>query len=289
MKRIKFLFLLAIVGLVFLNIETSYARFETNSKGELVEVTENGTINWSSKKVEAQGSAEADQSLFKQKVSAEVRARANLLKVLDGVQIKSERIVRDGRLKGEISTEKVEGFLKHSRVSEPGKNSLGLLEVTAYVYLDENSNSVLLPSVYFKGPSDSQKQSDQPLNAKPVSYTGLIVDAGGLSVRPALMPKFFDESGLQEIYRPRSMDREFIIKNGYCGYAGSLVKAKKVVDRVGHEPLVVKAAGVSENGIDFFIKKEDVAKMLSAEEKNGILRNGRIMIVVDVSDMNKEE
>ncbi|PQP33167.1 hypothetical protein C6A36_00645 [Desulfobacteraceae bacterium SEEP-SAG10] len=289
MKLRKALLFLAILGLVFYGFGNGYAQLVTNEDGEIVEVIKDGTINWTTNRVEAKGAAEKDQSLFKQKVSAEVRARTNLLKVLDGVHIKSERIVRDGRLKGEISTENVEGFLKHSRVTEPGTNSLGLLEVTAYVNIDKNGRSILLAPTYFQGSSDEYKVTGQTVKEIPAEYTGLIIDASGLPARPAMLPRFFAESGTQELYVPRALDREFIIENGYCAYAGSLEKAKKVTDRIGTEPLVVKAVKVSENGIDFIVKNEDAIKILNAEKKSGILSNSRIMIVVNTSIESSDE
>ncbi len=294
MKTIKTVVFVLIGLTLAFQCRPAHAGLEINNQGDLVETTEDGAINWTANRIHAKGCAQPDQSIFCQKASAEVLARTNLLKILDRVHINSERIVREGRLKGLISTEKIEGYLHHSRVSLPKKNSLGLLEVTAYVYLDRAGRSVLLPPEYLQDNSAGVEKSDlsgasNAVIPEPSSYTGLIIDARDLDIRPALLPKILTKLGDQEIYRPLSANRESILGEGFCGYAGSITAAKKTTDRVGVTPMIIRAEKVASNGVDLFVDSDDAVRILDADRNSGILENCRIMIVVDPSKNGAEE
>lgn len=261
------------------------AEIGINRNGEIIESNGAGSINWTTRRVEATGCAEKDQSFFKQRVAAEVVARTNLLKLLGEVKIESERIVRDGLLRGEISIEKVQGLLRYARVTEPRTNSQGLLEVTAYVYLDQAGNSLLSPVVerpWVSGvpaPEDAPPKSE--IATKQVVYSGLIIDATGLSLRPAMMPKLLVEGSDMELFNPKEYDQQKYDEQGFCGYTGSLEKAIQAVDRVGAFPLVAKAAGVSSNRIDLILKKEDAGEVMKAEREGRVLSQGRVMVILN--------
>jgi hypothetical protein len=284
MKKLSDLVILTLIVIVTLSIpSTVFPRTEVNEEGDLVEVADGGTINWTTKRIEATGCAERDQSLYQQKMVAEVSARSNLLRILDGVHITAERIVRDGRLRGEISTEKIEGFLKHSRVSEPRTNSLGLMEVSAYISLNKEGLSVLLPPGHFKNGVDRLRASESSVNLDSAGsenlYTGLIIDTTGLAVRPSIMPRILSDKDERDVLKPEASDRKYIIQQGFCGYAASLDKAKSLTDRVGNRPLVVKAVKVGPNGVDLFVNEEDANKIQSENMQGGIFSKGRIIIV----------
>ena len=270
------------VGFAFLAlfINSVYAQYRVNEKNEIIEDRENGSINWSNNRISAKGCAESDQSLFNQKIAAEVAARANLLKVLDGVQISSERVVRDGRTKGVINTEKVEGFLKHSRVSEPEKNSIGLLEVTAYVNVDKKARILMLPDAYFHEEEEYDDYDFSTSSENTSLYTGIIIDASNLKVKPAMLPGLFDEDG-RVIYSPSPSDKSSILENGFAGYTGSLDKAKMLKDRVGEAPLIIKAEKASSDGINLYLDNNDARKVLDAEKISRVLSDCRVMIVIN--------
>ena len=52
---------------------------------------------------------------------------------------------------------------------------------------------------------------------EPDTYTGLIVDARGIGVKPSMVPVIVDESR-QEVYGPAYVSREYAVQNGICQY-----------------------------------------------------------------------
>lgn len=275
----RWLFFLAVaVSLVFVP-SGGFAQFEVNDSGDFIQSAENGNINWTARKIEAKGVAAKDQSEFKQQVAAEAIARTNLLKVLKSVQINSQVMVRDGILGGMISLEKIEGLLSHSRVTAPSLNQRGLMEVTAYVYLDRQGNTVLIPDALIETVSASDEPTPWPTEETvPGACTGLIIDAGHLPVRPVLMPQIYIGDTDQSIFTA-NVSREYLLTHGLCGYAGSMEKAMKTTDRIGTNPLVIKAVGVKGGGADIAISEEDAIKILGIDKSDGILSQCRVMIV----------
>lgn len=249
-----------------------------NPVDDVLESVPGGVINWTARRIEARGTAEKDQSAFQQQLTAEVQARANLLKVLDGVRVKAERITRDGRIKGEMISEEIEGILRHSRVTPPAVNELGLTEVIAYAYLDSQGQPMLVPGVR-RSDAAQRPVAVSPASVQAEDWTGLIIDAGNLPLRPALVPRFIKEGGSSVINDRITMSHTDIIRQGYCGYTGTEKSARLNADRIGKNPLVIKATGVSSNGTDLFVSAEDAAKISELNARKGLLRSGRIIIV----------
>jgi len=279
MKTKKIFSTIMICSIIFIIYGIGTAHVMINNDNEVVEVTENGNINWSTIQIAAKGYADGNQSDFKQNITAATMARANLIKILQEVQIDSETIVRDGILKGTITTEKVNGLLKHSRVSAPHTNSLGLMEVTASVYLDENNRAILIPDQTFNNTTEKIKPSVLP-RGNNKNYSGLILDASGFNVKPAMMPGLYVDDSKWDLLAG-NISKEHSLKNGNCGYAGSILKAKQLVDRIGQTPLLVKVKSVSPDGADLYITNDDATSILKAEAKSKILDQCRIVIVVN--------
>ena len=74
-------------------------------------------------------------------------------------------------------------------------------------------------------------------------HTGVVIDARGLAIQPALFPKIMDERG-QTLYAPESVDREAAVQQGYVAYAKAFDQAPAQA-RVGEHPLVLRALRVA--------------------------------------------
>ena len=116
---------------------------------------------------------------------------------------------------------------------------------------------------------------------KPQVFTGLIIDAKGLGIKPAMAPKVFDEAG-NEVYGTMYVSRDFAVKYGMAGYAKSVEDASKNKDRVGKTPENVKAIKASgANKCDVVISSGDANAVRSSAKNLKFLQECRVIIVVD--------
>jgi hypothetical protein len=111
-------------------------------------------------------------------------------------------------------------------------------------------------------------------------YTGLIVDARGLGVRPAMAPKILNEEG-KEVYGSAYINRDWAVREGMVGYLKDPAAAQ-ANPRVTDKPLLVKALKVSGDGrVDTVISNADAAALQSATQNLSMLEKCRVIILVD--------
>ncbi|MBM2837773.1 MAG: hypothetical protein HW415_398 [Deltaproteobacteria bacterium] len=111
-----------------------------------------------------------------------------------------------------------------------------------------------------------------------VNFSGLIIDAREVEVKPALMPKVLNEKG-EVIYSSANMRKEEAVKTGVVGYAKEVDAAKKH-PRVTETPVVVAALkGSGEKRSDVIISDGNALTITTTEPTLGYLKKGRVMIV----------
>jgi hypothetical protein len=109
-------------------------------------------------------------------------------------------------------------------------------------------------------------------------YTGVIIDARGLAVRPALFPRLLDEGG-QTLYTPTQVDATIAAQRGYMVYA-SAVDSPQLEGRVGKQPLILRARRVlGPARVDLVVNQPDAAQVQNAEALRLLLRQCRVVIV----------
>ncbi len=119
---------------------------------------------------------------------------------------------------------------------------------------------------------------EQKLDLNKVNFSGLIIDAREVEVKPALMPKVIDEKG-GIIYSASNMQKEEAVKTGVVGYAKEVDAARKH-PRVTETPVVVAALkGSGEKKSDVIISGRDAQVITTTEPTLGYLKKGRVMIV----------
>lgn len=127
-------------------------------------------------------------------------------------------------------------------------------------------------------PAPKYDKKVQPSEEK---YTGLIIDASGKGVKPVMVPRILSAEGSKEIYSPAIANKEWAMRMGFAGYAGSMKKAKQN-DRVGSNPIIInaeKSQGI--NGGNIVVSEADAARIMSADMKQKFLKNCRLVIVVN--------
>ncbi len=109
--------------------------------------------------------------------------------------------------------------------------------------------------------------------------TGLVIDARGTGLQPALVPGILDEDGRQ-LYGEKYVSRESVVRWGMCRYFLGLTAARRSPRVAGH-PLVIRglrAAGPGKTSV--VINSSDAEKIRSASEVIALLRNCRVVIVL---------
>ncbi|MBW1683090.1 MAG: hypothetical protein JRJ83_17035, partial [Deltaproteobacteria bacterium] len=94
------------------------------------------------------------------------------------------------------------------------------MEATVAMPLTGALTDLVLPKT--KGRPEGPTPQETPGSpAKGVTYTGLVVDARGFRVKPAMSPRILDEDG-NEVYGSASVSREYAVQQGMAGYAKDL-------------------------------------------------------------------
>ena len=153
------------------------------------------------------------------------------------------------------------------------------------VHMSGISAIVLPPAGYAPAPATPMPGASSPAAAAPAAprpgtVTGLIVDARGLGLRPAMSPKIMDQNG-GIVYGPGNFTREYAVKMGVAGYSKNLEQAQQN-PRVTGNPLVVKGIGVQgANGADLVLAAGDVARVKNADSSGNFLGNCKVLILID--------
>lgn len=249
------------------------------SKNEVVEPLKgDAAINWTLQTIRVTGSGApspdapniAAARLGAERV-AKLDAMRNALEAIQGVRIDSETTVRNAILESDYIRSQVQGYVYGARVVDTRYLSDGAVQVTVEVSLKGAMNDLLLP--------EDTGTKEVPKTGNPV-YTGLIINAKGLKVRPALSPKILDNDG-REVYGSAFVSRDYAIEQGMVGYAKDLTAAQQN-ERVTNNPLIVKAVKTSgAGGSDIIIGSEDSRTLNDASQNLSFLEQCRVMIVVD--------
>ena len=127
-------------------------------------------------------------------------------------------------------------------------------------------------------PVPAKPTEPEKIDLSRVNYSGLIIDAREVEVKPALMPKVLNEKG-EVIYSSANMQKEEAVKTGVVGYAKEVDAAKKH-PRVTETPVVVAALkGSGEKRSDVIISDGNARTITTTEPTLGYLKKGRVMIV----------
>ena len=262
------------------------------------QVGDTGIINYEDGYVEAVGIGAVDTAKIKGSNArpmclraATVVAYRNLLEVTKGVQIDSQTTIRDFVTESDVINAAISGFVKGARTVNTDYLSDGTCEVTLRMSLSGKFAQTIIPRAI----QEQQKRESpppapvkpEPASVKPVPtpaaapvYTGMVVDARGLGVRPAMSPKIVDEAGA-EVYGSMIVDKTYAVSQGISGYARDLTAAQGN-QRVTDNPVTVK--GVSAEGAgkaDIKISNDDAKQIRSTEESLGFMKKCRVMIVLD--------
>ena len=263
----------------------------------LIEIKENGTIDWTTGVVEAKGIGVPATYTYPVKSKAQgeeilseaiTKAGHNLLETIVSLRIDSQNRVID-------IVENFPSIMKQLRdmaQKAPEIEKLrkyqydGTVEARSQMSLSGGFSQLILPPEIRQIEPIKQvfkPKSPSKLRIRSRSseiFTGMVVDARNIQAVPVLAPKILDEN-LEEVFGPAFVSREFAVQHGMVRYSADLLKAK-LHPRVSVRPLIVKALKTILPGrCDFIISNADAAKLRSASEHLLFMRECRVVIVLD--------
>jgi hypothetical protein len=206
--------------------------------------------------------------------AAQVVAYRNLLEAIKGVRVDSTTTVENFMVTSDVIRTEVSGIIQGATVMDKKYMSDGSVEVTVGMKLTGALADTLLP----KGAAPSTPGIAPGATGQ--LYTGLVVDARGLGVRPALAPKILNEDG-KEVYGSAWISRDYAVREGMVGYLKDPAAAQ-TNPRVADKPLMVKAIKTSGDArVDTVISNADAAAIQSASQNLSMLEKCRVIILVD--------
>jgi hypothetical protein len=251
------------------------------------QVGDAGAINWQDQIITATGigAPNPNMPLAAQRAGALEAAKRvalrNLLETVKGMSINSETTVENAMMTSDVINTKVSGVVRNFRVVNTRYMSTGDIEVDVEIPLSGVLTDALLPVTgQTMAPGQGFPGYQPGTTGQGSVFTGLIIDARGANLRPAMAPKILDEQG-NEVYGTGYVDREYAVQIGVVGYEKDLNRAKSN-ERVTNNPLVVKAlkSGGATN-CDVIISNRDAQTVLNAAQNMNFMEKCKVMIILD--------
>ena len=261
---------------------------------------ENG-VNWSSGFIEATAIGVAPPYATSPQhgralaiTAGALLARQELLAIAQGIAIDGQTTVQALMVADAVTQGRVSGVLRGAQIVATRDLGGGAVEVTVAVAQTGEFADLLLPRMLQATtpmptrpavpPTPAPAPTPSPAPSRPappqVVYSGLVIDARGLGVRPAMAPKVVSEGG-QEVYGFSVVDRNWVVQQGMAGYSKDLPAAQSH-ERVTDRPLTIKAlAAAGTNKTDIMIANADAQQLLGSGSHLAFLEKARVMIVVD--------
>ena len=247
-----------------------------------------GTINWQDQIIRSTGIGAPNPKvpLAAQRAGALNAARIDALrKVLEtvkGMYINSETTVENAMVVSDVINTKVEGIVRSFKVVDTRYMSTGDVEVDVELPLSGVLADALLPSPWTTMNPGQGYPGFQGSAVSPQStvYTGLIIDARGAGVRPAMAPKIVDQQG-NEVYGTGYVSRDYAVQIGVVGYEKDINRAR-ANERVTNNPMIVKALKASgANSTDIVISNSDAQNILAAAQNLNFMEQCKVMVILD--------
>lgn len=229
-------------------------------------------VNWEGQVLKATGAGAPDvrastaaQARLGAETAAKMDAFRNLLSQAKGITVSSSKTLGDVMTTNEDVKGKVEGVIRGYKITGKRYFSDQGVEVDVEVPLAAIASAL---------PEESGAPATAVNTSGDAANTGLVIDARGLKVTPALSPRVLDESG-KSLYGIDCLSQEARKSKGAASYFQSLEGAKAKL--VGEKPLVLKASKV--NGTDLVVSADDAKKL--AGTNTSYLAEGRVAIITN--------
>lgn len=221
--------------------------------------------------------------------AAIVDAQRNLAEQINGVQVDAETTVENFVTTSDVVKTKVSALIKGATVVEEQLMPDGSYHVVMSMpmYGTQGLSSAIMPAIRQNTPPTPpppviSATITAQIQTSGVGYTGVIVDASGMGLKPSFSPVIYDTNG-RAIYGVSNINYDQAISQGMVGYSSSLSSAQ-TLPRIGGSPLVVKAVQVrggnnSTNPVNVVVSVDDGDRILAANAQSQMLMNGSVVFV----------
>ncbi len=206
------------------------------------------------------------------------------------INVSSDKQLGDLVLDGSITLEQITDLIDSGKKS-PGIFTGGTLTMKTVHTLNLKEISAFLIKHHFpyKNPKPIETVASR-------AYTGIIIDARGKlqvhgefvedKTEPSFFPKIWDKE-MNLIYERNMAEPENVEKNGLVRYDWRDDESF-YQDRIGRDPLRIQAREVyGEIRTDPVISREDALKILTVPENLELLRQGKVVILLDRENLQK--
>lgn len=294
MKNLKKKALVSAIAGVFAFGAGFYAAPNTSLPSLTIMQAAEAAPQWEQGTITAEGFGTPPMGAYGSKASimarraAIVDAQRNLAEQVSGVQVDAETTVENFVISSDLVKTKVSALIKGAVVVEEQMMPDGAYRVVMSMpmYGSQGLASAIMPAI---------RDNTPPTPPPPVisatittqiqmggTYTGVIIDASGMGLKPSFSPVIYDTNG-RAIYGVSNINYDQAISQGMVGYSSS-VSAAQTLPRVGGSPLVVKAVQVrggnnSTNPVNVVVSVDDGDRILAANQQSQMLMNGSVVFV----------
>jgi len=235
--------------------------------------------------ITVKGEGASPQGLFTQaqkRIMALRAAKAVALReaaeILDGVTLTGDTTVLNASASSDVVRTSVEGVIRGAVVlSEEYDPETGAASVVLSVPMGAVA-AAILPQM--SGFNDGAPAYGTTMNASTARYDGLVVDARGTGLRPALMNRLVTSGG-EVVYDPSKASQKALSERGPAAYTNDVGKAKAILAKMGSSlPLVVKARAAS-GSTDAELGPIEAGAVFFSNQHTGFLQAARVVFVLD--------
>src|SRR5215813_15183896 len=230
-----------------------------------------GSVDWQGQVIKATGSGAPDmrslspaQARLGAEKAAQLDALRNLITQAKGIHISSDKTVGEAMAKDEVKG-RVEGAVKGFKVVKKRYYSDQGVEMDVEVPLAGIATAVAAPAEGTPAADPSRPGGSRA--------TGVVIDARGLGLQPALAPRLLDDSG-KVLYSSDSLSDSTRKESAPARYFKTLELATKAAP-MGTSPLLLKASKAK--GSDLVLGPAEARQL--ADLPPAVLAEGRVGIV----------
>lgn len=232
----------------------------SSGKAKINIAAEKGTVNWGTEFITARGIVLIAENETLARRGAIVDANRRLLEIIKGVRIDATTVVSDLMGVSDVVKQEVSGVISHAEIVDERK---------------KNGNYIInmrVPVGKFISLIVKDKSVSMTDPAEPSKFTGLLIDARGHDLEPAIFVTIFNDKDGTKICGPI-----------HPVYRVSTKSIKDVnEERLGENPLRIKIKGTTgQNNVDISLSNGNSKKIRKKIKNTGILSKSKVVIIID--------
>ncbi len=274
--------------LVFLILFAASALFAENGNTSVEAIS---SINWITREFKTDISLNTEKANLQMpsgKKTASFQIKSKMPPLIQPALLSlfenSEKNLSDTVIADELSLDQVYNFIMGGyKTPDVFTKDMAFLRTTNTVNVKDLSKLLIRHTYAYNPEKPIEYVASRP-------YTGIIIDARGSypvhgeyvtsEISPCFFPQIWDDQ-MNRIYEKNNADPAIVESMGLVGYHYSENEAD-YADRIGLDPLYIKATEVyGRNRTDPIIKHKDALKILTVPENVQLLKEGKIVVLLD--------